>query len=156
MAYRLRSVGLDYTETAPVQLAFTAEASAPPEAVFGALADVEGWPRWFRQVTDARATADGTGREIRLLGGTRFRETVVAADPCERYAYRIDETNVPGLRALLEEWRLVPWRSGTVVRYTFALDGTAPVRASARIFRPGLRRAFHDAVRCLDRRLTTG
>lgn len=156
MAYRLRSVGLDYTQTAPVRLAFTAEASAPPEAVFGALADVEGWPRWFRQVTEARPTADGTGREIRLAGGTRFRETVVAADPCERYAYRIDETNVPGLRALLEEWRLVPWHSGTVVRYTFALDGTTVVRASARAFRPGLRKAFHDAVRCLDRRLTTG
>ena len=154
MAYRLRSVGLDYAETAPVRLAFTAEASAPPEAVFGALADVEGWPRWFRQVSDARPTADGTGREIRLLGGTRFRETVVAADPGERYAYRIDETNVPGLRALLEEWRLVPWHSGTVVRYTFALDGTAVTRTSARLFRPGLRRAFHDAVRRLDRRLT--
>ncbi|MEU0842587.1 SRPBCC family protein [Streptomyces sp. NPDC005962] len=156
MAYRLRSVGPDYTETAPVQLAFTAEASAPPEAVFEALADVEGWPRWFRQVADARPTADGTGREIRLRGGTRFRETVVAADPGERYAYRIDETNVPGLRALLEEWRLVPWHSGTVVRYTFALDGTAVTRASARLARPGLRRAFHDAVRRLDRRLTTG
>lgn len=156
MAYRLRSVGPDYTETAPVQLAFTAEASAPPEALFGALADVEGWPRWFRQVADARPTADGTGREIRLRGGTRFRETVVAADPGERYAYRIDETNVPGLRALLEEWRLVPWHSGTVVRYTFALDGTAVTRASARLARPGLRRAFHDAVRLLDRRLTTG
>jgi len=156
MAYRLRSVGPDYTETAPVQLAFTAEASAPPEALFGALADVEGWPRWFRQVADARPTADGTGREIRLRGGTRFRETVVAADPGERYAYRIDETNVPGLRALLEEWRLVPWHSGTVVRYTFALDGTAVTRASARLARPGLRRAFHDAVRRLDRRLTTG
>ncbi|MFI0779946.1 SRPBCC family protein [Streptomyces sp. NPDC021212] len=155
MTYRLRSVGLDYIDTAPVRLAFVAEASAGPEAVFGALADVEGWSHWFRQVSEARATDDGTGRLIRLVGGGRFRETVMASDPGERYAYRVDEANVPGLRALLEEWRLVPWHSGTVVRYTFALDGTVVTRASARLFRPVLRRAFHDAVRCLDRRLTT-
>lgn len=49
MAHRLRSVGLDWAETAPVRLVFTAEASAAPEAVFRALAT-------------SRAGRGGTGR----------------------------------------------------------------------------------------------
>ncbi|WAP54702.1 SRPBCC family protein [Streptomyces sp. S465] len=153
MTHRLRSVGLEYAETAPVRLVFVAEISAAPEAVFEALADVEGWPRWYRQVTGARPTDGGKGREIRLKGGTLFHETVMAADPHQRYAYRVDETNAPGLRALLEEWTLRPSGAGTVVRYVFALDGTALLRGAVRVLRPGLRRAFHQAVRTLDRRL---
>lgn len=154
MRHRLRPVGLDYVRTAPLRLVFVAETAAPPEAVFKALADVENWPRWYRQVAGARSTDDGRGREIRLKGGTRFVETVMAADPGECYAYRVDRTNVPGLRALVEEWRLVPSPSdtGTVVRYTFALDGVAPLRGVLRLLRPGLRRSFRDAVRALDRR----
>ncbi|MCQ8188002.1 SRPBCC family protein [Streptomyces rugosispiralis] len=151
MTHRLRSVGLEYAETAPVRLVFVAKIPAAPEAVFEAFTDVEGWPRWFRQVRDARSTDGGKRREIRLMGGTRFRETVMAADPYERYAYRVDETNVPGLRALLEEWTLRPSDGGTVVRYVFAVDGTAVLRGAVRAMRPGLRRAFHQAVRNLDR-----
>ncbi|WP_346175681.1 SRPBCC family protein [Streptomyces cuspidosporus] len=152
MRHRLRPVGPEFVRTAPLRLVFVAEAAAPPEVVFKALADVEGWPRWYRQVAAARSTGDGAGREIRLRGGVRFAETVMAADPGERYAYRVDETNAPGLRALLEEWRLVPSVSGTgsLVRYTFAVDAVAPVRGALWLLRPGLRRAFRDAVRALD------
>ncbi|QKV91407.1 SRPBCC family protein [Streptomyces sp. NA02950] len=156
MTHRLRSVGLEYAETAPLRLVFVAEAQAPPGAVFTALADTEGWPRWFRQVSAARSTDGGQGREIRLRGGVRFRETVMTAEPGRRYAYRIDETNMPGLRALLEEWTLAPSDDGTLVRYVFALDGPPPARLVARLARPGLRRAFRDAVRALDRRLAGG
>ncbi|MBL1096750.1 SRPBCC family protein [Streptomyces coffeae] len=156
MTHRLRSVGLEYAETAPLRLVFVAEAQAPPGAVFTALADTEGWPRWFRQVSAARATDGGEGREIRLRGGVRFRETVMAAEPAKRYAYRIDETNAPGLRALLEEWTLAPSGGGTMVRYVFALDGPPPLRFAARLARPGVGRTFREAVRTLDRLLADG
>ncbi|AQW55026.1 SRPBCC family protein [Streptomyces violaceusniger] len=152
MTHRLRAVGLEYVETAPLRLVFVAEVSASPEAVFEAFTDVEGWPRWFRAVKEARSTDGGKRRAIRLVGGGRFRETVMAVDPHERYAYRVDETNAPGLRALLEEWTLRPSDGGgTVVRYVFAVDGTVLLRAVVRAMRPGLRRAFHQAVRNLDR-----
>lgn len=155
MARRLRPVGLDFIEDAPVRLAFAAVAAAPPEAVYQALAEeVEGWPRWFRAVTLARPTHGGAGREIRLLGGVRFEETIMAADPEQRYAYRVDETNAPGVRALLEEWRLTPSGSGTHVRWTFAADGSAPFRLALTAFRPGLGHSFRTAVRTLDGRLT--
>ncbi|MCY0949383.1 SRPBCC family protein [Streptomyces sp. H27-S2] len=154
MAHRLRPVGTDFTEDAPIRLRFTAEAAAAPAAVYRALAeDVTGWPAWFRAVTLARPTHGGAGREIGLMGGVRFQETVMAADPEQRYAYRVDETNVPGMRALLEEWRLSPAGSGTRIRWTFAADGTAAFRLGLAAARPGLGRSFRSAVRALDGRL---
>ncbi|MGP3981755.1 SRPBCC family protein [Streptomyces sp. KR80] len=164
MARRLRPVELDFLPTAPVRLVFAAEMTAAPEVVHRALAeDVEGWPRWFRAVAVARPAYGGKGREIRLMGGTRFLETILSADaptgvspPGDgggRYAYRVDETNVPGLWALLEDWRLTPAGAGTRVEWTFAADGPLPLRLALAALRPGLGRAFRDAVRALDRRL---
>lgn len=156
MARQLRPVGLDFIQSAPVRLVFARVVSAPPEAVFRALAeDMPGWPEWFSAVTLARPAEGGTGREIRLKGGTRFQETVIAAEPAEVYTYRVDETNAPGVRALVEEWRLTPHGTGTRVQWTWAADGTAAFRFAVKLGRPGLGRAFRDAVVKLDRRLAS-
>ncbi|MEU6844271.1 SRPBCC family protein [Streptomyces sp. NPDC046716] len=159
MARHLLPVGLDFIETAPLRLVFAREVSASPGAVYRALAeDVEGWPQWFSAVTLARpaeAGADGPRREIRLKGGRRFLETIVAAEPDEVYAYRVDEANAPGVRALLEEWRITPVPGGARVQWTFAADGAALFRAGVKVGRSGLGRAFRDAVTKLERRLAT-
>jgi uncharacterized protein YndB with AHSA1/START domain len=149
-------VGLDFVQAAPVRPVFARVVSAPPNAVFRALAeDVAGWPKWFSAVTLARSTEGGAGRQIRLKGGTRFQETVLAAEPAEVYTYRVDKTNAPGVRALVEEWRLTPHGTGTRVQWTFAADGTAAFRFAVKLGRPGLGRAFRDAVVKLDRRLAS-
>ncbi|MFJ3670737.1 SRPBCC family protein [Streptomyces sp. NPDC090106] len=154
MAHQLRAVGLDFVESAPVRFVFVREMAAPPEAVHRALADdVPGWPEWFSAVTLARSTGDGSTREIHLKGGGRFQETVLASEAPEVYAYRVDVANAPGLRTLVEEWRLAPSGAGTRVRWTLATDGTAAYRLVAKLARPGLGRAFRDAVTALDRRL---
>lgn len=154
MAHLLREVRLDFVGTAPVRHVFAREVSAPPEAVYRALAeDVPGWTEWFSAVTLASPSDDGARREIRLKGGTRFEETILAAKSPEVYAYRVDVTNAPGARAMVEEWRLAPAGTGTRVQWTFAVDGTAPFRFVFGIARPGLGRAFRDAVTALDRRL---
>ncbi|MER7838726.1 SRPBCC family protein [Streptomyces sp. NPDC096040] len=153
MAHQLCPVGLGFVETAPIRLVFGQEMTAAPEAVFRALAeDVPGWSEWFSAVRSARPTADG--REVRLRGGVRFEETVLKAKAPEVYTYRVDMTNVPGPRAWVEEWRLVPSGTGTRVRMTFALDGTALFRAVSRLASPGMGRAFRTAVKTLDRRLS--
>lgn len=154
MAHRLRTVGLDFVETAPVRLVFAREMSAAPEAVFRALAeDVPGWADWYSAISRARPLDDGARRDVRLKGGTRFEETVIAAKEPEVYAYRVDVTNAPGMRALVEEWRLLPAGTGTRVQWTFAADGTAAFRLVLRAARTGLGRAFRDAVFSLDRRI---
>jgi uncharacterized protein YndB with AHSA1/START domain len=156
MASRLRPEGPGFVETAPLRLVFAREVAASPEAVFSALAeDVSSWTEWFSAVTLARPTADGTGREVRLRGGTRFEETVLVSEAPELYAYRVDATNAPGLRALVEEWRLTPSGKGTRVQWTFAADGTAFFRAALVVGRCGLGRAFRGAMTTLDRRLAS-
>jgi hypothetical protein len=154
VARQLLPVGLEFVESAPVRLAFVREVRAAPDAVFRALAeDVPGWAAWFAAVTRARPLDDGARREVRLTGGIRFVETVLAAKEAEVYAYRADVTNAPGARALVEEWRLAPAGTGTRVRWTFAADGPAAFRLGMKLARPGLGRAFRDAVTSLDRRL---
>jgi uncharacterized protein YndB with AHSA1/START domain len=156
MARQLRPVGVEFVETAPVRLVFAREISASPATVFRALAeDVPGWTEWFGAVTLARPLDEGARREIRLKGGTRFLETVLVAKEAEVYAYRVDETNAPGPRALVEEWRITPAGTGTLVQWTFAADGSALFRLALTFGRAGLGRAFRDAVTSLDRRLAT-
>ncbi|MEU1629431.1 SRPBCC family protein [Streptomyces sp. NPDC020096] len=118
------------------------------------MADTEGWTAWFRAVVSARPT-DG-GREIGLMGGVRFTETVLAAEEDERYVYRVDETNLRGIEALAEEWRITPLScGGSRIQWTVAADAPASVRVLLRYARPGLGHAFRDAVHALDRRLAT-
>jgi uncharacterized protein YndB with AHSA1/START domain len=156
MAHRLRPVGLDFVDTAPLRLVFARGIASPPETVYRALAeDVAGWPEWFSAVRAARPTEDGTGRQVRLKGGTRFEETILVAEPSEVYTYRVDVTNAPGTRALVEEWRLTPDGTGTRVQWTWAADGTAPFRFAIKLGRSGLGRAFRDAVTKLDGRLSS-
>ncbi|MDX3801634.1 SRPBCC family protein [Streptomyces sp. AK04-3B] len=155
MPRRLRPEGLDFVRTAPVRLVFATEMSAPPERVFRALAeDVPGWARWFPAVTSARSLDGGAAREVRLRGGTRFRETVLAAKEPEVYAYRVDATDAPGVGALVEEWRLAPAGAGTRVQWTFAADGSRILRTVLRLARPALGQSFRGAVKRLDRRLS--
>ncbi|MEX3104337.1 SRPBCC family protein [Streptomyces sp. ST1015] len=154
MERHLAPVGLEFVGTAPVRLVFAQEMSAAPEAVFHALAeDVPGWAEWFRQVRRARPLGDGGEREIRLVGGGRFRETILAAKTPELYAYRLDTVNAPGLKALVEEWRLIPVGAGTRVRWTFAADAVLPLRLALKAAGPGMGWAFRGAVRELDKRL---
>ncbi|TSB30098.1 SRPBCC family protein [Streptomyces benahoarensis] len=151
---RLRPVELDFARSAPLRLAFSARLGAPPATVYAALAeDIEGWARWFTGVARAVPTDGGAGRDVRLTGGTRFLETVLTAQPEALYAYRVDRTNAPGIRALLEEWRLTPDGGGTRLRWTFAADGPGPLRLALLLARPGLGRAFRVSARALDRRL---
>ncbi|MFZ4292349.1 SRPBCC family protein [Streptomyces sp. SID8376] len=154
MAHRLRPVGQEFASVAPVLLVFEREITAAPPAVFDALArDVAGWTAWFRVLTLARPLDGGAGREIRLLGAARFRETILAAEEPDVYAYRVDVTNVPGARAMVEEWRLEPAGTGTRVRWTMAVDGVAPFRLAMKAGRLGLAAGFRDAMTSLDRRL---
>ncbi|KNB52259.1 SRPBCC family protein [Streptomyces caatingaensis] len=156
MARRLRPVGAGFGEAAPLRVVFAGRTAAGPADVHRALArDVGSLPRWFRGVTAARSLPGGGAgrREVRLVGGARFLETVVAVEAPGRYAYRVDVTNVPGPRAVLEDWRLTPAGSGTLVRWTLAVDAPAPVRRALLLARPAIGAVFRDALRRLDVRL---
>lgn len=150
LRHRLRAVGLDFLDTAPLKLVFSAAVAAPPDAVYHALAEVpEGWSEWFGVVKSVRPT--GTGRHVVLTGRTRFDETVLAADGSGRYAYRVDATNRPGARALLEEWRVQPAARCSLVRWTIAVDPAPAAGLLLRLSAPVLRSSFRAAMQELGR-----
>jgi uncharacterized protein YndB with AHSA1/START domain len=154
LKHRLRPVGPDFLDSAPLRLAFTAAIAASPEAVYRALAeDTEGWTEWFAAVSHAGAVPEG--RRIGLAGGLRFEETVLVSERPRRYAYRADATNRPGLRAMAEEWRVEPAAGGSLVQWTIAVDPAPAAALFLRVLAPALRTAFRRAMQRLDLRLAT-
>jgi uncharacterized protein YndB with AHSA1/START domain len=148
--HRLRPVGLDFLDTAPVRMAFSVVLVAPPQALYHALAEeTRNWPTWFAAVKDAHPRGDD-GRVITLSGGLRFEETVLVAEAPRRYVYRADTLNRAGLRALVEQWRVEPVGGGSMVQWTVAAGPTPAAAVFLRLSRPALRAAFRRAAHKLD------
>ena len=82
MVLLLREVGLDFVGAAPVRHVFARETTAPPEAVYTALAeDVPGWTQWYGAVTLAQWT-------VAVDGTAPFRTSVRLARPGLSRAFR--------------------------------------------------------------------
>jgi len=126
MARPLRPEGLDFLTTAPRRWRFEAEVAAPRPAVFAAVSGGPGAWTWFPLLSSGRYQGEGphgvgSRREIRI-GGVLYRETILAWDEPSRWAYRVDRCSVPLARALVEDWAMDERGSGSVVRWTFAID----------------------------------
>ncbi|GAA1994855.1 SRPBCC family protein [Catenulispora subtropica] len=154
-----RPVGLDFLESAPLRLSFAGTLQAPPKAVFDAVAlDVTALPHWYGAVTAAEyggpePAGVGTKRRVKLVAGVTFHEEVIAWDDPHRYAYRIERTTVPGIRAMAEQWTLVETTKGTRLVWTIAIEAAPPTMALVRSMGPGMAVATRRAVGKLDRRL---
>ena len=157
--FTTRPVDLAFLESAPVRLSFAATLKAAPERVFDAVArDVAALPRWYGAVAEAgykgaEPYGIGAKRRVKLIGGVAFHEEVIAWDAPDRYAYRMERTNVPGIRAMAERWTVLETSAGTRLVWTIALDAAAPAAALARSMAPGMGLATRRAVARLDRRL---
>jgi hypothetical protein len=159
MAKRLRPVTAEFLESAPTRLVFVSQLRAKPDEVFRELTeDASTWPLWFSSVRSAGYTGPppygvDAGRAVTLRGGAHFVERVVVWDEPHRFVYRVEQTNVPGILAWIEEWLLAPSAGGgTVVRFTISLDASPAVRAAVRLARPGISRSVHVAAARLDTR----
>ena len=159
MAKRLRPVTAEFLERAPTRLVFVSQLRAKPGEVFHELtADASTWPLWFRALRSAGYTGPppygpGAGRVVTLRGGAHFVESVVVWDEPRRFVYRVEQANVPGVLAWMEEWLLAPSASGgTVLRFTMAVDAAPAVRAAVRLARPGVARSVRAATAALDAR----
>ncbi|MFD3808959.1 SRPBCC family protein [Streptomyces sp. NPDC058619] len=158
MTHRLRFENLGFLERAPVRQACTRDLHTPAHLLFEQLAaQPQHWPRWLSfarecQYQGAPPYGVGTMRHLRVAGGLRFHEAVIAWDPGERFAYRIEETNAPGIAAMVEEWKLTPLsQTQTRVSWTMAADGPRPVRLLMRAGRSRVDKTFGKAMQRLDR-----
>ncbi len=156
---KLRQVGLDFLDSAPRVYEFEAILDAPPERVFAALSAQPTTWTWFPGVKGfpyegAEPFGVGTKRSVRATGVT-YRETIVAWDEPERWAYRIDETTAPVAKSLVEEWTMQPQGNGALVRWRFAIDPRIIFRLGGPLVRIGMRAMFRRAMSNLERTLTT-
>jgi uncharacterized protein YndB with AHSA1/START domain len=140
MPRSLRAVDLDFTSTAKHRVTVSEVLPASPDAVFAALAeDPAGWGAWFPGFTDAGRYLTpgphgvGAQREV-FARGQRFLETILAWEPGRRWAFRVDETGLPAVRALAENFTLTPEGTGTRVDYTMAQE-TSPAFVGGLIIR---------------------
>ena len=120
----LRHEGLDFLKSAPLLLQFEAHVKAPRAKVFAEVsADPCTWT-WFPGLTGGNYEGDGTPglgsvRQVQM-GDVIYRETILAWDAPNRWAYRVDEASVDFLDALVEDWRFSDATDGTRVTWAFA------------------------------------
>jgi hypothetical protein len=151
---RLRQENLDFVDRAPKRLVFTAPVSASPDAVFAALSgEPGGWLDWFPGLSQARMEGD---QRVVVIGRTTYRETILVTEAPARWAFRIDETNAPIARALVEEWRVAPSVQGSVVQWTFCIDPTPLFRIMLPLAPLVMGRLFRKAMRNLSSQLSGG
>ncbi len=154
---RLRAESLEFLKTAPKRWSFEGRVGAPPEIVFDAIsADPSTWT-WFPGFTTGRyvgAGPHGLGaiREIKV-GPSIYRETIVAHNRPNRWAYRVDQTTVPLAKALVEEWTVEPDGRGSAVRWTFAIDPRLMFRVIGPAAPIVLGRVFRKAMANLNAQL---
>jgi Polyketide cyclase / dehydrase and lipid transport len=132
----LEAVDESFFRTAPKVVRTRARISRPRARVFDAVAcDPAGWGRWFPGFSSdgmwQTAPPHGVGsvRSVRAFG-VRYRETILAWDEGERWAFRIDDASVKLFEAFAEDYGFSDDDSGTGT----LLEWTVAYRP-----RPGLR-----------------
>jgi Polyketide cyclase / dehydrase and lipid transport len=126
MAHALRTVDLDFLDSAPHRFVFEATVMASKDAVFGAIsADPSTWAWWPGHDEGQYETPapHGVGsRRYMRMGDSWYRETILAWDVPTRWAYRVDESANSLINALVEEWVVEGDGDRSTVRWTFAVD----------------------------------
>ena len=156
---RLRPETLDFLQTAPKRWTFDAPMTASAASTFTAIsADPSTWS-WFPGLSSGRYAGGGepgvgTIREV-TVGGTKYRETILAWEEPDRWVYRVDEMTVPLAHALVEEWAIRAQGPGSIVRWTFAIDPRALFRVSMALAPTVMGALFRKAMRNLNATLAS-
>jgi carbon monoxide dehydrogenase subunit G len=152
----LQPVDLTFFESAPLKFSCQAHVAAPRDRVFAAVAtDPAGWGRWFPGFNnDGRwetSAPHGVGsvRDVRAFR-IRYRETIIAWDDGERWAFRVDDTGAKMFTAFAEDYRFSDEAAGTRLSWTVAAQPGLGLRLSA----PVLPFVFGLILRTAARRLT--
>ena len=154
MARGLRHEDLLFLTSAPVQQVRRGHVALPADRVFELVAErPESWPDWFSLARECHYEGipphgAGTLRRILLRGGIRARERVLAWDEDRRFAYRVEEINIPGIRAAMEEWTVqAVTEDRTELRWILAVDCAKSAGLMLQAARAGIDRVFSQGIR---------
>jgi uncharacterized protein YndB with AHSA1/START domain len=115
----------EWIDSAPIRVERTVDIDAPPEVVWGIIADHARWPEWFTSLGTVEVTGAATG-----VGGKRrvtinrisLDEEFTAWDDREHFAFAVVETRIPFLDTMAESVRLEPTGAGCRVVYRQGLQ----------------------------------
>jgi hypothetical protein len=157
MASILRDEDLAFLDSAPARQVHIAEVNLPAAQVFDNLANrPESWPRWFAVVRKCHYEGSppfgvGSMRRIAFRGGILARENVLAWDTDRRFAFRIDEINMPGIRAFLEDWTVESLADRrTRVKWVLAADMSKPMQLLFQANRAPIHRIFSKGTQRME------
>jgi uncharacterized protein YndB with AHSA1/START domain len=158
MPHSLRTVDLDFLNTAPIRFVFEADVAAPQADVFAAIsADPSTWTWWPGHDEGSYESLPphgvGSRRHMRM-GDSWYRETILAWEEPTRWAYRVDESADPMLEALVEEWTVEGDGNRSTVRWTFAVEPGADVAERFPAAKPVIGDMFDQAMANLGARLS--
>lgn len=147
---RLRSEDLGFVDRAPVVVRAEVTLPASPAAVWPAFADARAWMDWFTGMRDAHYTSPapygvGSTRSVRVMG-LAADETILAFDPGQCFAFRVDSANAPGLNALVEVVTFEPVGAGTRVLYRQALEPRGWLRPLVPLLRGQMKRGLQRGL----------
>jgi hypothetical protein len=133
----LELVDQSFFVDAPVTVTTHTFVAAARSAVFAAISgDPAGWGDWFPGFNhDGRwdtPAPHGIG-SVRLVNAfhTSYRETILAWDTNERWAFRVDETSSPMFAAFAEDYRVADAGPGTLLSWTVAFRPAGVMRLAA-------------------------
>jgi hypothetical protein len=83
-----------------------------------------------------------------LRGGIRARERLLAWDENKPFAYRVEEINVRGIRAFMEEWTVASVAEDrTELQWTLAFDCARPARLGLQLACNRMGHIFSEGTR---------
>jgi hypothetical protein len=157
-------VDLDFFSTAPYRVIATEVVHRPAGLIFDAIAsDPAGWGDWFPgfshagRYTTSPPHAPGSRRRVKM-GGVAYDETILAWDPPERWAFRVDRATLPFAYALAEDYQVSDHDVYSIVQWTFAIDPKPLLRPAMPALKPAIPAVFRRAMTNLSKKLaaTTG
>lgn len=141
---------LEWIDTAPVRVEAVTEIAASPDSVWPLIADHDGWPRWFRELTGVQVTPDpaglGAGRRVRI-GRIVLDQTCTAWDVPSHFALAVTASNIPFIAAMAESIHIEPSAGGCLVTYR---QGLQPRRGTRWLLTLISRHASRDLQDALD------
>src|SRR5262245_49947259 len=117
MLFTFERIGLDYADRAPGRVSVDVIVDAAPAAVFDVLTG-DRWSEWFPDMLEMEwlpPRGVGGGRHARLRHSEAY-ETFLAWEPGRRFAFSVDRSNRPFLRAMMVDWQLSPASGGRGTR----------------------------------------
>ena len=152
-----KDVDPSYIYTAPIQIKNQVLINAPREEVFKVLVDVESWPKWFSDMTDARWSSRDTHclnstRVLTLKGAIKIHEKFITWKENERLAFNFISTSIPMAHAFVEDFKLENEANNTTrLTYSAGYDACIFLKLTGPLGKWALNFQFKNAAKSLAR-----